>query len=226
MLLTRVGLCGSCREIRYAGHLLVAGIWLGGLPWLALLLTWERRTQAASTAPDVTAVIQRHFVLGRRSAFLLLLTGTIQACWLVGSVPALLGTPYGQLLLAKVPLFPLLVGLLAGNGWRAFAHQRRLDGAARRQPYQALIHRLERQVWLAVLLGLAMLGLGGVLAMSPPGRAVVTHWPWPVRLRWAALQDTPDLWTPGLQGGLLVVAGLLALACPQAQWFTDQRPIR
>ena len=90
------------RIITDAVHLLAAGAWLGALPGLAVLFA----SACARVAPQRSALPPaRRGVsprLGIASVGALLASGLVNAWFLVGDVPALLGTPYGQLLLAKI----------------------------------------------------------------------------------------------------------------------------
>ena len=84
-------------------HLLCAAAWLGALPGLALLL--------GSVAPlDIAARAARRFsTLGVTSVSALALSGLVNAWFLVGDVPALVGTPYGRLLSGKLAFFAAMV---------------------------------------------------------------------------------------------------------------------
>ena len=93
-------------------HLLAGGAWLGALPGLVFLL-------GSAPAMDVTAQAARRFsIVGMVSVGALILSGFINTWFLVGSVPALVGTGYGQLLLAKLTLVVLMVSLAAVNRLR------------------------------------------------------------------------------------------------------------
>jgi putative copper export protein len=91
-------------------HLLVVAFWFGSLVPLAAVMRLESRALAA-------------VVLGRFSALagwlvpLILLAGLTMAWLLAGSL-AVLGRPYGRLLLAKLGGFVLLMLLAACNKWR------------------------------------------------------------------------------------------------------------
>ncbi len=58
---------------------------------------------------------QRFSSLGLIAVTTLLVTGLINAWFLVGSVPALIETPYGQLLSTKVALLAAIVSIAAVN---------------------------------------------------------------------------------------------------------------
>ncbi len=83
-------------------HLLAAGAWLGALPGLAVLFAGALRASSAASLSIAARAARRFSTLGIASVGALLLSGLGNAWYLVGDVPALLGTPYGQLLVAKI----------------------------------------------------------------------------------------------------------------------------
>lgn len=100
-------------------HLLAAGGWLGALAALILLLR-------ASVTGDPSGLATAHRALDRFSGAgtlfvgLILVTGIVNT-WLIvgpGHVADLPGSPYGQLLLAKLTLFVAMLGLAAANRFR------------------------------------------------------------------------------------------------------------
>ena len=117
-------------------HLIAAAAWVGALVPLALLLTITGE-DAGSLAIARTATL-RFSTLGIVCVATLLLTGVVNSWYLVGSVSALTGTGYGQLLLCKLALFAAMVGhrgreLVAADA-EARAERRRHRRAARAAP--------------------------------------------------------------------------------------------
>jgi putative copper resistance protein D len=110
-------------------HLVAASAWLGGLLPLALLLAAARRGEISlAIARDATL---RFSTLGVISVGLLIATGIVNGWVLAGSVPALVGTDYGRLLLVKVALFLAMVAIAAINRLRLTP---RLEAAAANVP--------------------------------------------------------------------------------------------
>ena len=109
-------------------HLIAAAAWVGALVPLALLLTMTGE-DAGSLAIARTATL-RFSTLGIVCVATLLLTGVVNSWYLVGSVSALTGTGYGQLLLCKLALFAVMVGDRGGELVAADAEAR----AERRRP--------------------------------------------------------------------------------------------
>ena len=180
-------------------HLLATGVWLGSLPLLVLFLAWVRRVEAPGVAVLVAHATQRFSVLGRTSVGFLLLSGLAKAWMLVGSVPALVGTLYGHLLLLKVGLLLPLLGLAMLNLLEI--RPRLLAGAATQQwdHCHQLLTRLQRHVLGEVALGGGILLLVGWLGSVPPARHVDPVWPfafrivWQDRVGWMDVQEWPEV---------------------------------
>lgn len=103
---------GIARRFRLsvdALHLLAAGAWVGALPGLAMFL------RAGPTTSTATIAIRRFSTLGITSVGLVLATGVVNTWYLVGSVHALVATPYGRLLCAKIALFSFMVVIATVN---------------------------------------------------------------------------------------------------------------
>ena len=192
-------------------HLLAAGVWLGGLPWLAVLLTWVHRAKQASAERIAAAATRRFSALGLSSVLVLIATGMVRAWVLVGSIPALIGTPYGQLLLGKVGLLLLLLIPAAVNLRHDKPYLLRMVAEQRRQQTRAALLRLRRHVVLEMLFGLVLLCLVGALGVQPPARHVSPHWPLSFRLSWDAVNTMPAVGSQLLRGGSVVLLGLLAV---------------
>jgi putative copper resistance protein D len=134
-------------------HLIASGIWLGGLLPYAILLAMR---------PDRAAETTRRFsLLATVSVLVLLPTGIVNGWMILPSLDALTGTLYGQLLLAKIGLFLLM---LAFAGVNRFVLTPRLASAnsdnARRR---LIIHS-----GCEIALGLSILALVGVLGTLAP----------------------------------------------------------
>ena len=163
-------------------HLLAAGAWVGALLPLARLFALAR---GDASWLDVARVATLRFsLLGIASVGTLLATGLVNSWFLVGSIPGLLGTRYGQLLLLKLLLFAMMVTLAAVN-------RRRLTPALlfSAAPFAALA-ALRRNAFIEALLGLAVLAMVGALGATPPAPHTQVQWRLPFRLDLDALQ--PD----------------------------------
>jgi putative copper resistance protein D len=105
------GIAGMAVRLALALHLLAAGAWVGALP--ALLVLTGRLAAA-----DMAKVLR---LFSRYGAFLVTVvvaTGVLNAWSRTGSVAAMVGTDYGQLLLAKVFVVGLMgLAALANRNW-------------------------------------------------------------------------------------------------------------
>lgn len=93
-------------------HVVGAGAWLGGLVCL-LVAFWPRG--AAPGDPGTAAATGAFSRLALASVVLLVVAGTVQAWWYLGSVGALVEGAYGIALLAKIALVAVVVALGARN---------------------------------------------------------------------------------------------------------------
>ncbi|HEY6823191.1 MAG TPA: copper homeostasis membrane protein CopD [Steroidobacteraceae bacterium] len=139
-----------------AMHLAAAGAWLGALPSFASLLA---NASKAST-PEFAGIAARRFsTLGVVSVGTLVITGIVNAWYTVGSMPALVATPYGRLLLLKLLLFGAMLALAAIN--RLWLTRRLTAG---RDAWAA--RQLQRNAIAETALGVAVLAVVGVLGIT------------------------------------------------------------
>ncbi len=150
-------------------HLLALTLWVGGLIHLAaalpVLTRAEPRTQATQVAADL---IPRFSTLGVFAVITLAFTGLYQSWLLVGSLPALVETAYGRVLLLKVVvvailLAPAAINLLVLRPRLGEAAKRRVDGTT-------LLRNLRRTVAGEMALAVLVLIMAGALANLQPGR--------------------------------------------------------
>jgi putative copper export protein/mono/diheme cytochrome c family protein len=163
-------------------HLVLAALWLGSLVPLADLLRAAGRNGAARALPDAQAATRRFSSLGVASVGGLLATGIVSAWTLVGTIPGLVGTPYGRLLTLKILLFLAMVGIAGVNRQRltpALADTGRFArGAA---------SRLARNALVETALGLMILLDVGALGISVPAAHDQISWPLPITWSFAAV---------------------------------------
>ncbi|MFI6098440.1 copper resistance D family protein [Lentzea sp. NPDC051213] len=135
-------------------HLLVVCVWIGGLLVLLLAVLPARDRDA------LIAVLPRYSRLAVVSVATLTVAGAVLAFQLIGSVDALLHTGYGQLLLAKLVLFGLLLVL-------GFASKTWVD---RRLRVAATTRGLALSVTAEAVLAVGVLGVAAFLVTTGPGR--------------------------------------------------------
>jgi copper resistance protein D len=151
-------------------HLAASGVWLGSLPALFFLLTRAQRSddpQAEQVAAEAT---RRFSALGLASMGLLLLSGLVNAWELVGTLPALVGTTYGRLLVLKLSLLLPLLAIAALNLLREKPRLLRSAPEQGDPGSRGAIRHLRRNVLGEVLLGCMILVVVGALGLLPPRR--------------------------------------------------------
>jgi copper resistance protein D len=149
-------------QINHMVHLLAAGLWLGGLVPLSWLLGRARSASDAAWISIVRDVVPRFSHMGYTAVALLAATGAINTVLLVGSVEALVGTPYGRLLSLKILLFSVMVVLALTNRFRLVPRLRR------EPPPPAPIAALARSMLFEQTLGFAVIAVVSVLGTWPP----------------------------------------------------------
>lgn len=177
-------------------HLLTAGVWLGGL--LPLLLV------VRGTAPRIAASAARWFSpLGKACVVGLVASAGVQFWALVGGLPGLVGTPYGWVAGAKLGLLGVLFAFAVANRYRlapALLHDS--SGQASRS--------LVRAIAVQAGFGVATVFAAGLLSQLPPGLHEQPVWPFPLRPSLVAMAESElaaEVWL-GL-AWLAAAAGLL-----------------
>jgi putative copper resistance protein D len=193
-----VGWDGAVHLAADFAHLIVAGLWLGALLPLALLL------RAPADADDHSTALRRFSTLGLACVAVLLISGTINAWYLVGSAPALIGTPYGQLLLAKLTLVAAMLFLAAINRWYLAP---RLVSVADRGAGR----RIARNSVIEAMLGLLVITIVAAFGTMIPAAHEQPLWPFAVRFSLTMLDASPALRNEVLFGGIALLAGLLLI---------------
>ena len=144
-------------------HAVAAALWLGALAALTALLL--RRA-----GPDLAIHRALHGFagLGTLAVLLLVLTGLVNSWFLIGPerVASIAGNLYGQLLVAKLVLFGLMLALAASNRFRLTPT---LGSALETgQPSVAAMSALRRSLLVETGLGLALIGVVAVMGTLPP----------------------------------------------------------
>lgn len=192
-------------------HLLAAGVWLGGLVPLALLLMEYRQIADAGAAALAHRAVSRFSLLAACSVAVLLAAGLVITWFLAGSLPALIGTHYGRLLLAKIALFFAMVFVGAINLLRLSPRLAVFPAPRRLAPAEAAIGHLRRNALIEAGLGLAVLSIVAILGTLPPGLHTEPRWPLPFRVELAGLAALSKL---GL--ALLLALAVFATAAAAA----------
>jgi putative copper export protein/mono/diheme cytochrome c family protein/peroxiredoxin len=203
-------------------HLLASGVWLGSLPLLGLLLSWVQRSNDPSMGQIAAEATRRFSILGLASMSLLILSGLTNAWELVGTLPALVGTTYGRLLLLKVSLLLPILALAAFNLFRAEPHLLLAVAKPKALDTRPALQRLRRNVVGELILGGVILLLVGALGIMPPALHEQPTWPFSWRLSWEATKDVPGVRTSvaiGIQASMIgFFAILIALITRIRRW--------
>jgi putative copper resistance protein D len=146
-------------------HLIAAAAWVGALVPLIVLFAAAAGADDASLAMARTATT-RFSILGIVSVGTLLATGIVNTYYLAGSVPALLHTDYGRLLLIKIALFLAMVAIAAVNRFRLTPQL--LQDASIAASRDAL-RQLRRNAAIETLAGAIIIAIVAALGTMPPG---------------------------------------------------------
>ena len=145
-------------------HLWAASAWIGGLAGLCILFAVGRRRPQTEWGMLQLDAVRKFSVLGIVSVAVLILSGFVNSWILVGSVPALLITDYGHVLLLKLGAFAVMLGFAAVN---RFSLTPRLVPGKGKAGADALA-ALTRNTLIEIALGLAIFALVGVLGTLHP----------------------------------------------------------
>lgn len=145
-------------------HLIAAGVWIGALVWLFLLLTPYTRAPRRA----IEHALAGFSGIGPSVVATLIITGILNSLFLIGpqSALSLWRKAYGLTLLIKLALFGLMFALAAVNRYRLTPRlAMAADGGSSEQALRAFKGTIAAETALAVLV-LAAVALLGVL--PPP----------------------------------------------------------
>lgn len=166
-------------------HLVAMSTWFGGL---AMLVACVLPRSSPLSADEAGSMLRRFSLLATAAVATLVVTGTYVAWRRVGTVEALLGTPYGRLLAFKLAAMGVLLWLGAMS--RSVVHRRYAADAPvpeeaeaasrsrRRAARTAVVQertarrQLGQSVRLEAGTAVAVLAVASVLVATPPGVVV------------------------------------------------------
>jgi len=145
-------------------HLLATALWGGGLIglWQSLRII---KTQCDEAFALTAGIVDRFSRLALASVPVLFLTGLYQSWIHIGSLPTLITTDYGKVLLLKLALFSLMLTVGAFN----FFATKPLLVTADRKTAQAAIQKVLRRIGVESVIGVAIFSVTGLLTLLPPG---------------------------------------------------------
>jgi putative copper resistance protein D len=146
-------------------HILVIGFWPIGLLPLASLLFAMRKSPAPEKWVVLAVLVRRFSTISLASVALLAASGLGNSWFLVGSVPNLIGTTYGRILLIKLGVFCAMVAVGAVN---LLYLKPRLSTGEATATQESAAARLRFNVLAEIAFGSAILILVGLLGLLPP----------------------------------------------------------
>ncbi len=151
-----------------SAHLIAAGLWPGGLLPLTLLLVRASRSREPSLLLASGAITRRFSAVSLLVVGALAATGLTNSYFLVGSLPALVTTTYGRLLVMKLFLFSIMIGFGACNLLRFKPQLALANEQNARQP--DALRKLMRNVIAELCIGTLIVLIVGALGATPPPR--------------------------------------------------------
>ncbi len=151
-------------------HILAAASWIGLLMHFRLLLGRMREVETVTAQPILAPIVNRLTPIALASAGVLVGTGLYNATRHLDSLRAIIASPYGLTLLAKMLLLvPVLVaGSLNFLVIRPALRGARVSVKSTDDDRAALAGRLLSLVEIEVSVGAAILALAAVLSVVPP----------------------------------------------------------
>jgi putative copper resistance protein D len=146
-------------------HLLAFGAWLGSLPLLFILLSGARRAGDLAALALAAAAARRYSALGIVSVTAIVATGLVNSWFTVGRLAALTGSRHGQLLLAKLAIFVVMLAIAALNLLRETP---RLGESSQPAERTAALVRLRRNIRVEMALAVLLLLVVGALVAAAP----------------------------------------------------------
>jgi putative copper resistance protein D len=153
-------------------HLVAAGLWLGGLVPFAILLTCLYRSREEFWVAAACHVGVRFSTIGILAVGTLLVSGAVNASFLIGGIQSLTDTRYGRLLLLKVALFAAMVCLAAINRQHLLP---RLCGESGVDQSILNVQRLVRNTLAELTLGAGIILIVGMLGIMAPAVDMTSH---------------------------------------------------
>jgi putative copper resistance protein D len=203
-------------------HLLASGAWLGALLPLACVLAASRRgvidaaASGSTTGSSWLAVAQKvtdnFSTVGMVSVAALVITGLVNSWFLIGDIPALVGTAYGRLLLIKLAIFAQMLTLAAFNRLRHTPRLLTTSGEALLRAEVPTIRWLQRNAVLETCLGMLLLLVLAAISISTPGAHTQPLWPFSFDFSWepALSERSVRIATAALAAAALVGSAAIA----------------
>jgi putative copper resistance protein D len=158
------------RVLADATHLFAASIWPTGLLPFALFLRYARQASDVFPLRPVLTVAARFSTVSFLAVGILIASGIINACFIVGSFEALVTTDYGRLLSLKLFLFLLMLGIASWNRYRLLPLLLLNAKTSEKSLVYRLLRRLQNFVTTEFGLAVAVVIVVSILGTTPPPR--------------------------------------------------------
>ncbi len=114
------GAAGTVHRISDILHLIAAAVWIGAIGAFLILISPRRVREWPGGLQIAARSLDQFSRVGTICVLVIAATGLVNSQMIVGAenLGRSLGSPYGQLLLAKLALFGLMLALAAANRWR------------------------------------------------------------------------------------------------------------
>jgi putative copper resistance protein D len=114
------GAAGTIHRISDILHMIAAAVWIGAIGAFLLLVTPQSIRELPGGLRIAARSLDQFSLIGTICVLIIAATGLINSQFIVGAenLGRSLSSPYGQLLLAKLALFGLMLALAAANRWR------------------------------------------------------------------------------------------------------------
>ncbi|SET27192.1 putative copper resistance protein D [Nitrosomonas marina] len=164
----------------FALHILLAGIWFGGLPVFMLIILNSNREFDKVTRVLNATFLEKFSDMALPVMVLLIVTGLIVTDRMIeDDYHTLVSSPYGWLLNLKlmILMFILAIAYKVRNTWLPLFSQVDINDQIRRG-----IAHLRKWIRLELILALALMFVATTLANTLPAKhAIIEHWPFPFR---------------------------------------------
>ena len=166
------GIVGTVHVIADVVHLLAMGLWLGALAGFISLLFGRVSAQSSNQLAITARALHRFAITGSISVAVILLSGLVNGLMLMDITHpgAIVGSLYGQLLMAKLVLVAGMLALAAANRFRLTPA---LTNAIASGDTRAALAALRRSLAAESSAAIAILALVAWLGtLAPPGSVV------------------------------------------------------
>jgi putative copper resistance protein D len=160
------GIEGGIHIVADVLHLIAGAAWVGALVPLALLLRAAFVDARHPSLSIANAAVLRFSTLGIASVAVLFISGLLNTWVLAGSIPALVDTAYGRLLLAKIALFLVMLSFAAVNRlWLT----RRMRFSSESEDAKSAMGQIGQNSFVEAGLGAIVIFIVSILGTLPPG---------------------------------------------------------